>query len=300
MGINRYPPPPRDFFRHLPVRGDAPDLGVEVGTWIYRLEGLDPALRADLLAHYRPFITPARGEGCHRARVLEGGADHFLPPDGVVRPRFHPLTLGWEGNLLKVRSYGFVGWVSLEEAEGEIALARSEYERGEWSVENYLRICTAWKAVREGGVLLHGASLVRSGKAWIFIGPSGSGKSTLARSARGGQVVSDDLTLVRRSPSGFRVEATPFRGTYQGGEPVKGSFPVGGICRILQSTENRISPCPPDQAMANLLASSPFVVDQLERSPEILGSLRTLNVTHPVSYLHFSLDGDFWDVLRDS
>ena len=300
MGINRYPPPPRDFFRHLPVRGDAPDLGVEVGSWIYRLEGLDPALRATLDAHYRPFITAVPGEGCHRVRVLEGGVDHFLLPYGNVRPRFHPLTLDWEGDLLKVRSYGFVGWVSIEDSGGEIALSRSEYERGEWSMENYLRVCTAWKAVREGGVLLHGASLVRAGRAWIFMGPSGSGKSTLAAISRMGEVVSDDLTLVRRSPAGFRVEATPFRGTYRGGEPLKGSFPVGGICRILQNKENRVSPCPPDHAVANLLASSPFVVDQMERSPEILTNLKTLTATHPVSYLHFSLDGNFWDVLHDS
>jgi len=300
MGINRYPPPPRDYFRHLSVRGDATDLGVEVGTWIYRFEGLDSTLRATLDAHYSPFITSGRSEGCHRVRVLEGGVDHFLPPEWIVRPRFHPLTLDWEGNFLKVRSYGFVGWVSIEDSEGEIALSRSEYERGEWSVENYLRVCTAWKAVREGGVLLHGASLVRSGRAWIFMGPSGSGKSTLASISRTGKVVSDDLTLVRRFPSGFRVEATPFRGTYQGGVPVKGSFPVGGIFRILQNEENRILPCPPDHAVANLLAGSPFVVDQIERSPEILVNLKNLTAKHPVSYLHFSLDGNFWDVLRDS
>jgi hypothetical protein len=300
MGINRYAPPPRDSFRQLPVRGQAPDLGVEVGAWTYRLEGLDAALRNALHVHYGPFIAASLSAACHRVRILEGGVDHFLPPDAAVPWRAHPLTLGWEGNLLKVRSYGFVGWVSIEESEGEMALSRSGFERGEWSVENYLRVCTAWKAVHEGGVLLHGASLVRWGRAWIFMGPSGSGKSTLAAMSRQGEVVSDDLTLVRRYPAGFRVEATPFRGTYKGGKPLKGSFPLGGIYRIRQSKENRVSACPPDHAVASLLASSPFVVDQIERSGETLANLKHLAATHPVSYLHFSLDGNFWDVLGGS
>src|SRR5262249_45191784 len=122
MGINRYPPPPQDYFRHLPVRGGTEQLGVEVGSWIYQLEGLDPGLRATLHARYGPFITPVRDPICHRVRVLAGDKDHFLPPEEAEPPRFHPLTLDWEQTILRMRSYGFVGWVSIEESDGEIAL----------------------------------------------------------------------------------------------------------------------------------------------------------------------------------
>lgn len=299
MTLNPHPPPSKSFFEPLRPRGPAGPLDITVGGWNYRVEGLDPSLRRLLEDRYAAFRGAREGNDPFRFRVLDGGVDHFVPPDEGVRPPVHPLSLGWEGDILLILSYGFAGWASLSGSEGEVALARGGYEKAEWCVENYLRVCTAWKAILEGGVLLHGASLVRSDRAWIFVGASGSGKSTLAGISRQGRVISDDLTLVRRLPEGFRVAGCPFRGTFQGGGPVKGFFPIAGIYRIFKSMENRLEACPPEHTVANLLASSPFVVDQLAREPAILDNLKALAEAHPMAYLHFNRDGNFWEVLPE-
>jgi len=295
--MNRYPPPGRDSFQNLPPRGAVDPLGIQIGGWFYRFDALDAPLKSLIESRYEVFATASPPQDSFQVRVLDGGVDHFVPPQRGTGAAPHPLTLGWEGELLTIRSFGFVGWVSLEELRGEIALARGEYEKAPWCLENYLRVCTAWRAAREGGALLHAASLARGRKAYIFMGASGSGKSTLAATSREGRVISDDLTLIRRLPEGFRVAGTPFRGTYTGGEPLKGFFEVGGIYRIFKARENRIEKCSRDQEVAHLLASCPFVVDQFSRFPAILVQLRALSSAHPIADLHFDLSGSFWDVL---
>jgi hypothetical protein len=279
-------------------RGGGGPLGIEIGEWSYRFEGLDEKLREALLARYGVFVTEPEGEDRFHVRVLDGREEHFVSPESEsTGGGRHPLSLGWEGEMLLVRSYGFAGWLSFADQKGEIALSKGEFEKGPWSVENFLRVCTAWRAAFEGGALLHAACLIRGQGAYIFMGASGSGKSTLASRSTQERVLSDDLTLVRKGPQGFRVEGTPFRGTYQGGEPVKGRFPIAGIYRIFKADRNSIEPCPRRNAVADLLAACPFVVDQLDRYPEILSHLRTLDLTHPLAYLHFTLQGDFWNIL---
>jgi hypothetical protein len=49
--------------------------------------------------------------------------------------------------------------------------------------------------------------------------------------------------------------------------------------------------------VADLLAASPFVVDQLNHDSRILSHLKALDESHPLSYLHFNLEGNFWDAL---
>lgn len=275
-------------------------MSLEIGGWPHRLEGLDAGLRDLLRERYEAFEGIAKHAGgpeSFRFRVLDGQVDDFIPPHGAEPPPVHPLTLGWDAQTLTVRSYGFAGWIDLEDDTGEIALARSGYERPEWALENYLRVVTAWRAVRRGGVLLHGAGVVRADRAYVFIGPSGSGKSTLAGLAVDGRVVSDDLTLIRRIAGEFRVAGTPFRGTHRSGVPVRGTFPVGGIYRIFPASENRLEPAPRETAVLDLLASCPFLVDQLARVPEIFRVLNALCSAHPPGRLHFGLDGGFWDLL---
>jgi len=93
------------------------------------------------------------------------------------------------------------------------------------------------------------------------------------------------------------VAGSPFRGTYQGGEPLRGFFPIGGVYKIFKADRNNMEACPPRNAVADLLASSPFVVDQISRDAEILANLKALVAAHSVAYLHFTRDGNFWDVL---
>jgi hypothetical protein len=296
VSLNRFPPPSRHSHRNLAERGAAAPLSLDLGGWSYRFRGMDVILRRDLESRYEAFLAPDQPEA-FEVDVLDGKVDQFIPvPDTAARTA-HPLSLIWEGPDLLLRSYGFTGWISPGEARGQIALARGGFEKPGWCVENFLRAGLAWRALEEGGMLFHAASLIRGDLAFLFLGASGSGKSTLASIAREGRVVSDDLTLVRKMPEGYRVAGTPFRGTYTGGLPVKGLFPIAGVYRILKAERERLEACPAREALAILLANCPFVVDHLAMRPEILDRLGAFQASHPLAYLHFTLRGDFWSVL---
>lgn len=296
MRLNRFPPPSRESFDGLAPLGDAAPLTVDIGGLAFHLEGMDPSRRSLLLERYGPFVSSDPG-GAFRTFLLDAARDHFVRPEEAPTGSTHPLSLAWEGSCLLVQSFGFAGWISIEERRGGLALARSEYEKSAWSVENYLRVATAWRALDEGGVLLHAASLVLDGKGYLFMGASGSGKSTLAATSRLGEVLSDDLSLVRCRDGEFKVAGTPFRGTYAGGRKIRGEFPIAGIFRILKAAENRREPVPAGRAVPILLASAPFVVDQIARDGRILETLRQLNAAHPLSYLHFDRSGSFWSAI---
>lgn len=297
--LNPFPPPSLAFFRGLSAHGPAVPLILDIGGWSYRFAGMDPSLRTQLEERYRAFLEETPGQGAFSIGVLDGAVEHFVPPERESRDGPHPLSLGWEGAALLVRSFGFAAWIDLEKETGEMALARREYERWHWGVENLLRVTTAWRAAAEGGVLLHAAGILRDGLAYLFMGASGSGKSTLARTSREGKVLSDDLILIRKGREGYRAVGTPFRGTYAGGSPIRGEFPIAGIYRIFPSGENRVEACPPAHAVADLLAAAPFVVDQVAHDPGILERLRSLANRHPPAYLHFTREGDFWDLLPE-
>ena len=296
MDLNRFSPPPRSFFAGLSERGSAAPLALDIGGLAFGLNTSDEPLKERLGERYAAFLGGGT-EAAFQVRLLDAGIDRFVAPELVPTGNPHPLSMAWEESVLLVQSFGFAGWIDVKGMRGELALGRDEFEKATWCVENYLRVCTAWRVIEEGGVLLHAASLTLKGKGYLFLGASGSGKSTLAATSRSGEVISDDLTLVRRSKGAFRVAATPFRGTYEGGRPIRGDFPIGGMFRIFKSSRNRVEPCPRNHAVADLLAAAPFVVDQLAHDSRILSHLRALDESHPLSYLHFNLDGDFWDVL---
>lgn len=64
-----------------------------------------------------------------------------------------------------------------------------------------------WLLARHGRFVLHGAAIVRDGRALLLLGHSGAGKSTLAISAleAGWQALADDVVIVHPDGDGLRI-----------------------------------------------------------------------------------------------
>ena len=179
-------------------------------------------------------------------------------------------------------------------------------------MENVVRVATAWLAIMRGGVLMHSASIVKDGRAYLFFGQSGSGKSTLAALSRRGQVVSDDLTLMLPGAGGaIELVGAPFRGTYTGGAPVTGRYPVTAAFRLRKaalpetpaqsgpSAPSGVEPLKPGMAMAEAIANLPFVVDQLHLRPDLFSRAEKVLSSFPIRQLRFAKQDDsFWDAIE--
>jgi len=83
-----------------------------------------------------------------------------------------------------------------------------------YSIDSVLRILHSLFLAREGGFLLHAASAIRNGRAYLFAGVSGAGKTTLCRLAPPDVVLlTDEISYVRpyRQGMGSRCQVSGVR-----------------------------------------------------------------------------------------
>ena len=89
-----------------------------------------------------------------------------------------------------------------------------------YSIDGVLRILHSLILAREGGFLVHGASAVRNGRAFVFAGVSGAGKTTLARLAPPDvTLLTDEISYIRpqEQGTGGRGQGTVYRVQETGG-----------------------------------------------------------------------------------
>ncbi len=169
-------------------------------------------------------------------------------------------------------------------------------------IENYLRIISAHRVLKQKGAVLHSAGLVLDGKAYIFSGRSNAGKTTLTHKAydQGAHVLSDDINLVLPGKRGYEAYAVPFTGEFgrtlehAGG---KESYPLAGIILLEQGNLLQTMPVSGPVAVARLLAGCPFVNTDEHESEALFDSITTLVETVPVIHLLNRRDSSFDDIM---
>jgi hypothetical protein len=224
---------------------------------------------------------------------------YFLEPP--ERPEFNPVFLDYAEGRVRYLGYKVAGWFDTSGGEGVLVLAQGTYEPDLRSFENYIRAAVAWQAARRGGALVHAASAVLAGRAYLFYGESGAGKSTLAACNRRGTVVSDDLSLVLPAADGRpELVGSPFRGTYEEGDPVVGSFPVAAGFRLIQDTRAAVVPVARTRALAELVGNLTFVAELYGRVPELWEALERTFRDVPLAHLHFARDDSYWDAIAQT
>ncbi|HEY2460913.1 MAG TPA: hypothetical protein VGI16_08900 [Candidatus Acidoferrum sp.] len=166
----------------------------------------------------------------------------------------------------------------------------------EYALDGLLRMFLSWRLLPHTGFLLHAATVVRNGRAFVFTGRSGAGKSTVASLAPAGSVLTDEISLLRFEDGVWRAYGTPFWGEFRAaGSNV--SAPVAGIFRLLQSATNQVASLHPMEFLRILLPNILFFSSDLaanQRLLEILGQA----VQQISGYtLDFRRDATFWEAL---
>src|SRR5213082_2416074 len=106
--------------------------------------------------------------------------------------------------------------------------------RNQYALDSLLRVLLSWKLLGHRGFLLHAATVVRDGKAYIFTGRSGAGKSTVASLSPEGSVLTDEISLLRREHGMWRAYGTPFWGEFRAAG-LNISAPLAGVFRLVQA-----------------------------------------------------------------
>ncbi|MFL6306395.1 MAG: hypothetical protein ACJ72H_22920 [Candidatus Sulfotelmatobacter sp.] len=166
-----------------------------------------------------------------------------------------------------------------------------------YSIDAVLRIVHSIVLARQGGFLLHSASAVRKGRAFLFAGESGAGKTTISRLAPAdATLLTDEISYVCRESKGYVAFGTPFTGELAKlGENV--SAPVAALYLLAKGVENRIDPIEPAAAARSLLSNILFFARDEELVQAVFRTAFEFVGRVPVSRLSFVPDSRVWELI---
>src|SRR5271166_2844155 len=166
-----------------------------------------------------------------------------------------------------------------------------------YSIDAVLRIVHSLVLARQGGFLLHSASALRNGKAFLFAGVSGAGETTISRLAPpDATLLTDEISYVRRQANGYVAYGTPFTGELAKlGE--NASAPVAALYLLAQGSENRIDPVATVDAARELLANMLFFAEDPEMVHRAFQAACDFVGHVPVHRLTFVPDARVWQLI---
>ncbi len=288
-----------DTLRSLDHPRGERSLALALGEFRLVLDGLDDGLADALARRWEGFVVPTREAPSARVvRVVRGEGESLWLPHWRAFERYR-IEGTLERGVPVVRSYHFALAPDAEGGTWRFALADEPDEPVERIVENVARYALARMAAEAGGFALHGAGVLREGRAYVFAGPSRSGKSTAVALSAPSRSLGDDFAVLVPGEPGWLTPALPFDSSEKA--PPKSRedlFPVAGIWRLYQAAEPRLEPVAPTIAAASLMGCAAFPWAMPDLSESVLEHVRRYIGGAVFAHLHFRKAPDFWDLLE--
>ena len=184
-------------------------------------------------------------------------------------------------------------------AEWDAASARGRIRQtaNPYSIDAVLRIVHTLLLAKEGGFLLHAASAVRNGRAFLFAGVSGAGKTTISSLApKDAVLLTDEISYVRKQEGGYSAFGTPFTGELAKlGENIHA--PVAALYLLAKGPKNRVEPVRNSEAVRALLSNILFFAEDAELVQLMFQSACEFVGRVPVYRLTFVPDARVWEMI---
>jgi hypothetical protein len=166
-----------------------------------------------------------------------------------------------------------------------------------YAIDSVMRIVHSLVLAESGGFLVHSASVVRNGRAFLFSGVSGAGKTTISRLAPAdATLLTDEISYVRRIGEGYQAHGTPFAGDL--GKPGENiAAPLAGLYLLVQGRHNHASPIAPAEAARRLLRNILFFADDAGLVEQLFRTACEFVTRVPVYELTFRPDEEVWRLI---
>ena len=186
----------------------------------------------------------------------------------------------------------------LDDASMRLDSSGAEFQgvRHEYALDSLIRILLTMVLLPQRGFLLHAATVVREGRAHVFMGRSGAGKSTVASLSPAGTVLTDEISLLRFTDGCWQAYGTPFWGEFRAAGQNE-HYPIAGIYTLVQSTEDRVESLTTKEMIRALLPCVLFFTPRVEANQDLLRLLLQFAAQVPCYRLHFRRDDGFWKVV---
>jgi hypothetical protein len=263
----------------MEVQPGTHEVSIEIGKLPIVVRTTDPGFREMLINRYQAFASASP------PRYLFD-VDLTVPHENSD----DDIEVSLQSGTWQIRRGDF-------RAEWNPALGKGRVKQSAnpYSIDCVLRIVHSLTLAREGGFLLHSASAIRNGKAFLFSGVSGAGKTTISRLAPpDATLLTDEISYVRFEEGRFVACGTPFAGEMgRAGENC--SAPLATLFFLAKGDENRIDPIAPNDAVRMLMRNILFFAHDPELVKMVFRTAFEFVGRVPVKRLTFLPDARVWE-----
>jgi hypothetical protein len=274
-------------------------LALRLGGWEIVVEGTDADLSRRLGLRWGGFVAPP-GHHHPRLRLRLFEAEPRVGLGAWNGEEVYALEPYPDERGLMVRSHHFA--LAPDPAGAGVwraGIVRTELEAIDRIVENVVRYLVGRLAVEDGGLGLHGAGVLRRGKAYVFAGPPESGKTTAASLSPDVVSLGDDFAVVLPGDAAWRAFAVPFDNREQApADPPRGFFPLAGVWRLYHASSARVESLAPTSATASLMGCAAFPWAMPDLSDRVLENAGCFTAESFFANLHFRREPDFWPLIE--
>jgi hypothetical protein len=270
---------------------------IEIGELAIRIHSDDPAFLGLLEQRYAGFVRPAPAASSDDSTAVRLELDVDIIDNAVGfgqqdEDRDEDLLVRREGRRWLVERGDFRAEWDPTSARGRVRQTANPY-----SIDAALRVLHTLLLAREGGFLVHAASVIRNGRAFLFAGLSGAGKTTIARLAPpDATLLTDEISYVRRRQERYDAFGTPFTGELARlGENLRA--PLEAVYLLAQGKENNVEPVPPADASRALLRHVLFFARDAELPKLVFQAVADFVCRIPVRRLTFAPDARVWELI---
>src|SRR5262249_8471697 len=272
--------PPSALPKCAPASGAT--VNVEIGAIPILLQPDHPGFCDLLERRFAGFVNPHAKSVCH----------FHIHLDASGSPSDEDASVFRHGNYWNFQRGDFRAEWNPREGCGWIRQCPNPY-----SIDTVLRITHSLVLAEQGGFLVHAASAIRRGAAYVFAGISGAGKTTMSRLAPpDATVLTDEISYVRKFSNGYRAYGTPFAGELAR-SGTNTSAPLQRLYLLVQGPENRVEPVPTLHAARALMRHILFFAHEEELVARVFDSVLEFVSAVEVSRLVFTPDARAWELI---
>jgi len=258
------------------------DITIEIGGVPVRLNTTDTSFLEMLRSRYAGFVTS--GEHAKFDFDIALAQPKTLDPEA-------DLCVTLNSGRWRVERGDF-----LAEFDPHLKNGRIRQSPNPYSIDAILRILHTLLLAKEGGFLLHAASAIRNGKAFVFAGVSGAGKTTIASLAPpDATLLTDEISYIRKEGNRYIAFGTPFTGELgKSGENV--SAPIAALYLLEKGPQNHIASVTGAEASRAFLSNVLFFAEDQELVRSVFHSACEFVGQVPVCRLAFLPDSRVWEM----
>lgn len=259
------------------------EIAVEIGNQPILLRTRDDGFREMLAQRYAGFT------GCSSKPRFEFDID-LVSPMGSSDEN---VRVEMRDGVWRLRRGDFRAQWDPRRGRGRIRQSPNPY-----SVDSVLRIIHTLILAKEGGFLLHAASAIRHGRAFLFAGVSGAGKTTISRLAPSDvTLLTDEISYIRRESNTYLACGTPFAGE-RSRVGANCCAPVSSAFLLAKGRENKIELVDKSEAVGGLLRNILFFAEDPELVETLFQSACKLVERVPVRRLTFLPNASVWSLIQ--